>query len=246
MPGRRRRRCCSRTCPAIPKGMRLISGATNSSKRLAITLGLPVPSCPLDVVKSYRERMKEHRPIPPKTVRTGAVFENVDRDDEVDLLEIPGAVPAREGRRPLHGHRRPRDHARPRRRLDQRRDLSRHGARQEPRLDLHLTRQAGTANPRQILRGRQALPGADLLRARSAAVPRRRQRAALRPVGIRLRRRPSRRALRGGAERNPRPADAGACRDRARRRDDRGARRPRKARSASSPATTPRRRARSR
>ena len=30
--------------PGYPKGMRLISGATNSSKRLAITLGLPVPS----------------------------------------------------------------------------------------------------------------------------------------------------------------------------------------------------------
>src|SRR3954467_1708010 len=66
--------------PGYPKGMRLISGATNSSKRLAITLGPPVPSCPLDVVRAYRNRMKEHRPIPPKTVATGAVFENVDRD----------------------------------------------------------------------------------------------------------------------------------------------------------------------
>ena len=33
--------------------------------------------------------MKEHKPIPPKTVRNGAVFENVDRDDEVDLLKFP-------------------------------------------------------------------------------------------------------------------------------------------------------------
>ena len=75
--------------PGYPKGMRLISGATNSSKRLAITLGLPVPSCPLDVVRSYRDRMKEHKPVPPKTVRNGAVFENVDRDDQVDLLKFP-------------------------------------------------------------------------------------------------------------------------------------------------------------
>src|ERR1700741_3762818 len=35
--------------PGYPRGMRLISGATNSSKRLAITLGLPVPSRPLRV-----------------------------------------------------------------------------------------------------------------------------------------------------------------------------------------------------
>jgi hypothetical protein len=30
--------------PGYPRGMRLLSGATNSTKRLAITLGLPVPS----------------------------------------------------------------------------------------------------------------------------------------------------------------------------------------------------------
>ena len=32
--------------PGYPKGMRLLSGATNSSKRLALTLGLPVPRGP--------------------------------------------------------------------------------------------------------------------------------------------------------------------------------------------------------
>jgi 4-hydroxy-3-polyprenylbenzoate decarboxylase len=96
--------------PGYPKGMRLISGATNSSKRLAITLGLPVPFCPLDVVRAYRDRMKEHRPIPPRMVGTGPVFENVDRDGEVDLFKFP--VP-RTRRRPLHRHRRHRDHARP-------------------------------------------------------------------------------------------------------------------------------------
>src|SRR4051794_2910045 len=39
--------------PGYPEGMRLISGSTNSSKRLAIAMGLPVPSCPLDVVRAY-------------------------------------------------------------------------------------------------------------------------------------------------------------------------------------------------
>jgi UbiD family decarboxylase len=75
--------------PGFPKGMRLLSGATNSSKRLAITLGLPVPKNPLDVVRAYRDRMKEHRPIPPKVVTKGAVLENVDRDDKVDLWKFP-------------------------------------------------------------------------------------------------------------------------------------------------------------
>jgi UbiD family decarboxylase len=75
--------------PGYPAGMRLLSGATNSSKRLAITLGLPVPENPLDVVRAYRDRMKLHHPIPPRTVTNGAVLENVDRDDKVDLRKFP-------------------------------------------------------------------------------------------------------------------------------------------------------------
>lgn len=75
--------------PGYPKGMRLLSGATNSSKRLAIALGFPVPQGPLDVVRAYRDRMKTHQPIPPKIVTNGPVLQNVDRDDQVDLLKFP-------------------------------------------------------------------------------------------------------------------------------------------------------------
>ena len=75
--------------PGYPKGMRLLSGATNSSKRLAITLGLPVPETPLDVVRAYRDRMKTHQPIPPRVVTKGAVLENVDRGDKIDLWKFP-------------------------------------------------------------------------------------------------------------------------------------------------------------
>jgi UbiD family decarboxylase len=75
--------------PGYPKGMRLLSGAANSSKRLAITLGLPVPNNPLDVVRSYRDRMKTHRPLPPRVVAKGAVLENIDRDGAIDLYKFP-------------------------------------------------------------------------------------------------------------------------------------------------------------
>ncbi|MFL5062139.1 MAG: UbiD family decarboxylase [Xanthobacteraceae bacterium] len=75
--------------PGYPKGMRLLSGATNSAKRLAIALGFPVPSHPLDVVRAYRDRMKTHQPIPPKVVSKGPVLDNVDRDDNVDLEKFP-------------------------------------------------------------------------------------------------------------------------------------------------------------
>jgi UbiD family decarboxylase len=75
--------------PGYPAGMRLLSGATNSSKRLAITLGFPVPQSPLDVVRAYRDRMKMHQPIAPNLVAAGAVLQNIDRDNTVDLLKFP-------------------------------------------------------------------------------------------------------------------------------------------------------------
>lgn len=75
--------------PGYPNGMRLLSGATNSSKRLAIALGLPVPANALDVVRSYRDRMKNHMPLPPRAVAKGAVLDNIDRDGRIDLYKFP-------------------------------------------------------------------------------------------------------------------------------------------------------------
>src|SRR6266581_2094945 len=40
--------------PEYPRGFRVLSGSTNSMRRLAITLGFPVPAHPLDVVRAYR------------------------------------------------------------------------------------------------------------------------------------------------------------------------------------------------
>jgi len=75
--------------PGYPRGMRLLSGATNSAKRLAITLGLPVPRNPLEVVRSYRDRMKIHQPVPPRVVDKGAVLENVDHGGAINLYKFP-------------------------------------------------------------------------------------------------------------------------------------------------------------
>jgi UbiD family decarboxylase len=71
-------------------GYRILSGASNSFKRLAVVLGVPVPEQRLDIVKSYRTRMKKGvRMIPPRVLSSGPVFENVLRDDEVDLTRFP-------------------------------------------------------------------------------------------------------------------------------------------------------------
>ncbi len=75
--------------PGYPKGFRVLSGGTNSSKRVAFAMNLPVPNVPIDLVRAYRDRMKTHAPIPHRFVETGPVLENIDRDGAVDLYKFP-------------------------------------------------------------------------------------------------------------------------------------------------------------
>ena len=75
--------------PGYSADFRVLSGMTNSPLRLALTLGLPRPKHPLDVVRAYRDRMKQFQLIPNVFVDTGPVLENVDRDAAVDLFKFP-------------------------------------------------------------------------------------------------------------------------------------------------------------
>ncbi len=76
--------------PGYPEGFRILSGAANALKRLAVVLDLPEPRVETDLVKSLRARMQhDFTPIPPVEVKTGPVMDNVMRDDEVDLLSFP-------------------------------------------------------------------------------------------------------------------------------------------------------------
>ena len=76
--------------PGYPEGFRVLSGATNSTRRLAYALGFPEPDGATDVVKAFRDRMRtEFDLIPPVKVDQGPILENIDRDDEVDLYKFP-------------------------------------------------------------------------------------------------------------------------------------------------------------
>jgi UbiD family decarboxylase len=72
-----------------PSGFRVLSGSGNSSKRMALMLGFPMPQTAIDVVLAYRDRMKYHKPIPPTIVKQGPILENIDRDGDVDLFKFP-------------------------------------------------------------------------------------------------------------------------------------------------------------
>ena len=74
----------------FPKGWRILAGAASSYKRLAHVLGLPAPETRMDFVRAYKARLgRKFEMIPPRTVSTGPVLQNVWRDDEVDLDRFP-------------------------------------------------------------------------------------------------------------------------------------------------------------
>jgi UbiD family decarboxylase len=75
--------------PGYPGGYRILTGQNNSLQRLALALNFPAPDSPIGFVRAYRDRMKGFRPIPPRVVPSGSIFENVDRDDAVDLYKFP-------------------------------------------------------------------------------------------------------------------------------------------------------------
>ena len=113
--------------PGFPDDYRVLSGATNSPRRLAVTLGFPMPEHPLDVVQSYRDRLENFEELPPREVNLGPILENVDRDGEVDLYKFPVPLPPRARRWALYRHRRPGDYAGSRKRLGQSWHLSGYG-----------------------------------------------------------------------------------------------------------------------
>jgi 4-hydroxy-3-polyprenylbenzoate decarboxylase len=70
-------------------GYRLLVNPLNSQKRLAITLGMSLDLKPLELVRAWKERINEIRPIPPKMVDRGPVMENVLTGNQIDIQKFP-------------------------------------------------------------------------------------------------------------------------------------------------------------
>ncbi len=131
--------------------------------------------------------------------------------------QAAGADLAPPRRRSLHRLGLDRHHARSGRRLDQRLDLSRPGARQEQgHRAVRPWRPARRHHRQEVLGPGQDLPGRGGQRRGSGAVHRRLRVSAGRAIGIRVRRRHQGRADRDRFRAADRPADPGACRDRVR------------------------------
>ena len=77
-----------------PEGYRCLYGMLNSPKRFALSLGLLLPKEGglMDLLKAYREKMKDMKLIPPRYVKDGPVLENVLEGDEINLFRFPAPI----------------------------------------------------------------------------------------------------------------------------------------------------------
>ncbi len=71
-------------------GYRVVSNMFTTPKRTALALGLPLELQGLELVRAWRDRLREEvKLIPPVQVETGPVKENMLTGDEIDLFKFP-------------------------------------------------------------------------------------------------------------------------------------------------------------
>src|SRR6266542_7078860 len=76
--------------PGYATGFRTLYGHFSSIRRVALTLGLPLRyERKVDIVQRYHERMQSLKPLPPRWVNDGPIFQNVLEGDDIDVLKFP-------------------------------------------------------------------------------------------------------------------------------------------------------------
>src|SRR5258708_251984 len=76
--------------PGYAKGYRTLYGQLSSIKRIALTLGLPLDyDRKVDIVQRYHAPLQDLKPLPPRFVNDGPIFENVVEGETIDVLKFP-------------------------------------------------------------------------------------------------------------------------------------------------------------
>jgi len=79
-----------------PAGFRLLAGSMSSAKRLSLTLCMPLEVEGLDLIRSMKDKQRawiDHLDeFPPLQVKEGAIFQNVDESERVNLLKFPAPL----------------------------------------------------------------------------------------------------------------------------------------------------------
>jgi UbiD family decarboxylase len=75
--------------PDYPHGFRIATNVLASHRRFALALGLPTDSSKLEILKAWRERIRNLKPSAPVEVASGPVLENVLEGGRIDLRIFP-------------------------------------------------------------------------------------------------------------------------------------------------------------
>ncbi len=75
--------------PGYKPGFRVLVNSFGSTRRIALTLGMPTHLSKRELVEAWRQRLRKLEPIPPVEVSDGPVLENVMRGDDVDMMIFP-------------------------------------------------------------------------------------------------------------------------------------------------------------
>lgn len=87
----------AKTRPAIlfdcikdyPRGRRVAANLVSSVDRLALTLGMKAGLGDMDFIHSWRQQVKKIAPLPAESVTSSALFDNVKKGRDVNVLEFP-------------------------------------------------------------------------------------------------------------------------------------------------------------
>src|SRR5260370_35185178 len=75
--------------PGFPPRHRVVANILTSVRRINLTLGMPAQTSEMDLVRYGRNYMKDPQTIPPVTVESGPLMENVPTGPDHDILTIP-------------------------------------------------------------------------------------------------------------------------------------------------------------
>ena len=75
--------------PGYPAGYRIATNLLNSRLMQKIAMGFDESMGDMDVLRFWKDKIKEFVPLPPEEVTDGPVFENVMSGDEVDMFKFP-------------------------------------------------------------------------------------------------------------------------------------------------------------
>jgi 4-hydroxy-3-polyprenylbenzoate decarboxylase len=72
-----------------PPGYRVLSNTLNTTKRLAVTLGMPTDYTRLEFVRKIKDRITNVKYIKPEVVKDGPAMENVFRGKDINMWKFP-------------------------------------------------------------------------------------------------------------------------------------------------------------